>query len=497
MSSQAPADHAARSVVENWIKAHQGVLFIDNTFVPARSGSMFAVVNPATGQVLGSAAEGLAEDVDAAVRSSVEAFENGPWSRMSAQERAHHLRRFAGAVAGARDELVELGTLENGMTLDMSRIQIDNAVENLLYFAGTAVTVAGRTLPSAPSNLFQTLREPIGVCAAITAWNGPVVGTTWKIGPALASGNTIILKPAEQTPFSALRMAELAVEAGLPPGVLNVVTGNGPGAGSALVEHPGVGKITFTGSTAVGKKILTGSVDTLKRVTLELGGKSPNIVWSDADLDLAVPASVGAFTSLTGQMCSAWSRVFVHEDIHEEFTQRLAAAVGEVRWGDPTDPATTIGPLISADQHERVGSYLAAGKEEGATAIVGGELVEGDGYFVQPTVFTGVTNDMRIAREEIFGPVLSVISFRNEDEVVAEANDTEYGLGAAIWTRDLSRAHRLSRRIRAGSIWINQVGNINDVMMPFGGYRQSGLGRELGLDWYHAYTEEKAVLIRL
>ncbi len=369
------------------------------------------------------------------------------------------------------------------------------AVQALHFFAGAATNLSGHTVASASDRFNYTLREPVGVVGSIIPWNGPMLAASWKIGPALAAGNTVVLKPAEQTPLSAMRLAELAVEAGVPAGVINILTGFGPGAGSSIAEHPGIDKVSFTGSTEVGRKILEASNRNLKRLTLELGGKSPNIVFSDADLSKALPGSVLAFTFVSGQVCAAGTRLFVQQDFKDEFVSRLAEQTASIKVGDPMDEATTMGPVLCKEQFDRVQDYLAVGRDEGATARAGGAAMGGSGYFVEPTVFDDVTNSMRIAREEIFGPVVSVIGFSDEDDAVFQSNDTQYGLGAAVWTRDLSRAHKIARRIKAGTVWVNTTMQF-DPTMPFGGYA-SGYGRDLGLDWYQDYTEEKAVFVRL
>jgi acyl-CoA reductase-like NAD-dependent aldehyde dehydrogenase len=482
--------------VQEWLDQHQPHLFIDNEFVDARSGKTFESINPATEQVVTLAAEADKADVDEAVKAARTAFEDGPWSRTSAHDRAKVLRNLADLLEDHAEEIAELETLDNGMPISTARALVPASVQALHFFAGAATSVSGHTVASAPDQFNYTLREPIGVIGSIIPWNGPIMQACWKIGPALAAGNTILLKPAEQTPMSAMRLAELAVEAGVPKGVINILTGFGPGAGSSIAHHPGIDKVSFTGSTEVGKLILEASMGNLKRVTLELGGKSPNIVFPDADLAKAVPASVAAFSFVSGQVCVAGTRLFVQRDFKEEFVAQLTEHAAAINVGDPMDAATTMGPLSSKEQFNRVQEYLAIGKGEGATARTGGDAMPGAGYFVQPTVFDDVTNSMRIAREEIFGPVVSIIPFTDENDAVFQGNDTQYGLGAAVWTRDLSRAHTVARRIKAGTVWVNTYMAL-DPTMPFGGYKQSGNGRELGLDWYHHYTEEKAVFVQL
>ncbi|AHH17505.1 aldehyde dehydrogenase [Nocardia nova SH22a] len=482
--------------VEAWLASHRPALLIDNEWVPAASGATFESVNPATEAVIGHVAEADKPDVDRAVRSARAAFENGPWAKMGPHARGAIMRRYGRILEEHADELTELESLDNGMTIGASKAFFTVAMESYYFFAGQTTVVGGHTPPVAEGAFNYTTRKPVGVVAGIIPWNAPITSAMWKVGPALAAGNAIILKPAEQASLSCIRLGELAVEAGFPPGVFNILTGFGPGAGSSLSEHPDVDKISFTGSTEVGKLILQASTGNLKRVTLELGGKSPNIVFADADLTAAVPYALAAFTTLTGQACGAGSRLFVQREIKDEFVELLTEQTAALTMGDPLDPATTLGPLASREQFDRVCGYLAAGKEAGATATIGGESVGGGGFFVQPTIFDGVDNSMRIAREEIFGPVLSVIPFTDEDDAIAQANDSTYGLGAAVWSRDISRAHRVADRIKSGMVWVNTYLAL-DPTMPLGGFKQSGIGREMGPDWYHHFTEEKAVYIKL
>ena len=470
-------------------------LFIGSQWVDARSGKTFDTVNPTDETVLAAVAEADEADVDLAVRAARKAFE-GPWGRTSPAERAAVLRRWAALIEQHAEELVQLEVLDSGMTRPTASGMVAGGVETILHFAGAAQAIHGNSPQTGASMLHYSLRDPVGVVASIIPWNAPITNAIWKLSPALAAGNTVVLKPAELTPLTALRLVDLLVQAGLPDGVVNVLPGFGHTAGAQLARHPGVDKVSFTGSTEVGKLILEASAGNLKHVSLELGGKSPNIVFDDADLSLAIPTAVAAFTTLGGQICTAGSRLFVQRGIHDEVVAAVTAAVSGLVVGDPLDPATNVGPLVSGEQRDRVARYLAWGREDDARAAAGGSVVDGPGYFVNPTVFTGVDNSMRIAREEIFGPVVSVIPFDDEDSALAMANDTQYGLAAALWTTDLGRAHRMARRLQTGTVWVNTWGGL-DPTMPFGGYKQSGVGREFGLDWYHAYTENKAVYISL
>jgi acyl-CoA reductase-like NAD-dependent aldehyde dehydrogenase len=476
--------------------AGQTRLLIDNTWVDAQSGNTFATDNPTTGERLADVAQAEAADVDAAVRAARAAFDDGPWPQMSPAERGVYLRRFAELIDGHAEELAQLETLDSGMTIGMARGMVAGAAETLVHFAGAAHAIHGVTPQSDSGALNYSLRDPIGVVGSIVPWNAPITNASWKLGPALAAGNTIVLKPAELTPLTALRLGELALLADFPSGVLNVLPGLGTGAGAALADHAGVNKVSFTGSTEVGKQILRASIDQLKHISLELGGKSPNIIFADADLEKATAVAVAAFTTLSGQICTAGSRLFVQREIYAEVVEAISTRVNGLTVGDPLDAATDVGPLVSRVQRDRVAGYLMSGKESGATSSAGGSVPDRPGFFVEPTVFSDVTQTMAIAQEEIFGPVVSVIAFDDEDEVVRMANDTRYGLAAALWTRDLGRAHRVARRIQAGTVWVNSWGAL-DPTLPFGGYKQSGLGREFGLDWYHAYTENKAVYVSL
>jgi len=493
---QAQVDAAPGEGAAAWLAGLTPLLMIGNEWVPAQSGMTFRTVNPATEQLLAEVAAGDTADVDAAVRAARTAFDDGPWTRLSPADRSRMLRDLAALVEANAEQLAELDTLDNGMTLATARSLVARAVGYLYHYSGAASFITGETMTTPPGSFQYSLREPIGVCAGIIPWNGPTLLACQKIGPALAAGNTLILKPAEQTPLSALRLAELVLDAGFPPGVINVVTGLGETAGAALTAHPGVDKVVFTGSPEVGKKIIASSADTVKRLTLELGGKSPNIIFPDADLDAAIPAAFRGFSMLSGQICIAATRLFVQREAKDEVVERLAGYAAAARVGDPFDPATTLGPLVSREQVDRVAGYVETGKSEGAVARTGGKPLPGPGYFVTPTVFDAVRNSMRIAQEEIFGPVVSVIPFTDADDAVLQGNDTSYGLAAAVWTRDISTAHAVARRLRAGTVWVNTYGTTLPAM-PFGGYKESGLGNDRGPHWYEQYTQQKAVYVQL
>ncbi|HET8947771.1 MAG TPA: aldehyde dehydrogenase family protein, partial [Candidatus Polarisedimenticolia bacterium] len=379
---------------------------------------------------------------------------------------------------------------------ESTRVDVPQAADCIRYYAGWTTKMEGETIPVRAPSLNYTLREPLGVVGAITPWNFPILMAAWKIAPALAAGNTMVLKPAKETPLTALVIAELALEAGLPPGVLNVLPGRGAVAGQALVEHPRVSKIAFTGSTEVGRDIMRRGADSLKRLTLELGGKSPNVVFADADLDMAVRGASNGIFYNKGEVCTAGSRLFLEESVHDAFLDRLQSHVGKLQQGDPLDPKTRLGPQVSEAQMRTILGYVDKGKAEGARLVAGGERPQGKGYFVRPTIFTDVRNDMTLAREEIFGPVLAVLRFRELEDVLAQANDTVYGLAAAVWTKDIKKAHRTARRLQAGTVWINSYG-LYDSAMPFGGVKQSGFGRELGRQGLLEYTQTKSIWVDL
>ncbi len=479
-----------------------GKLLIGGEWVESAGGQMLDTINPATGEVITQIPAGTAEDVDLAVRAARRAFDdpNGAWQKLPATERGRLLWRISDLIEQHIDELAELETLDNGKPVFESRyVDLPMVVEVFRYYAGWATKIHGETINSRPNAFTYTLREPIGVVGAIVPWNFPLLLASWKLGPALATGNTVVIKPAEQTSLTMLRTGQLMMEAGLPPGVVNIVTGLGSTAGAALVNHPGVDKIAFTGSTAVGKQIMRNAAGTVKRVTLELGGKSPNIVFADADLDAALKGATTGIFYGKGEVCAAGSRLFVEKKIHDEFISRLVDRARKLRPGDPLDPKTRLGAIVSEQQMQRVLGYIEKGKGEGARLVAGGNRVSldgGKGYFIEPTVFDAVENRMTIAQEEIFGPVLATIAFDDLDQLAEQANQNMYGLAAAIWTNDIRKAHGLARRLKAGTVWINAY-NLYDVALPFGGFKQSGFGRELGMHAIEHYTELKSVWINL
>ncbi|MBL8177821.1 MAG: betaine-aldehyde dehydrogenase [Bryobacterales bacterium] len=476
-----------------------GKLFIAGQWCDAVSGKTFDASNPATESVLLAVAEAGEADIDLAVKAANKAYREGPWAKMSATDRGRLLWKIGDLLLQHADEIARIETLNNGKPIFESRyVDVPAAAACFQYYAGWATKVQGDVIPVPGNYLNYTLREPLGVCGAIIPWNFPLLMAAWKLAPALACGNTVVLKPAEQTPLSALKLAEILQQAGLPDGVVNIVPGFGPTAGAALVRHPLVAKIAFTGSTAVGKEIMRTASETLKKVSLELGGKSPNIVFADADLDAAVRGAINGIFYGKGEVCAAGSRLFVESSIHDEFLQKLQDRAAKLTAGDPLHPKTRLGALVSAEQMNKVLGYIESGKSEGAKLIAGGErtTVGDKGYFVKPTIFDDVRNDMKIAREEIFGPVLSTISFANLDDAIEQANQTIYGLAAAVWTRDIKKAHRAARAIQAGTVWVNTY-NILDTASPFGGYKMSGFGRELGAHALDLYTQIKSVWVDL
>jgi aldehyde dehydrogenase (NAD+) len=481
-------------------KVKQTRHLIGGEWVDSASGQTFESINPATGEVIANVAAGQAEDIDRAVKAARKALEEGPWPKMSARQRGLLLYKLADLIERNADELAALEVLDNGKPISEARAaDLPLVVSTFRYFAGLADKVGGEVIPvDAPrgSMFCYTKREPVGVCGQIIPWNFPMLMATWKWGPALAMGNTVVLKPAEQTPLSALRLGELALEAGFAPGVINIVNGFGETAGDALVKHPGVDKIAFTGHYETAQKIMAAASATLKRVTFELGGKSPNIVFADADLEQAVSGAMTGIFFNQGEVCCAGSRLFVERGAHDAFVERFAAAAKARRLGDPFDPQTEQGAQVSREQFDKVMGYIEVGKREGAKCVAGGERMGDAGFFIKPTIFTGVRNDMRIAQEEIFGPVVTVLPFDGIDEVVKQANATVYGLAAAVWTRDISKAHRIADEVRAGTVWVNCF-NTFDAAAPFGGYKFSGQGRECGRQAVDHYTETKTVWIKL
>ena len=493
---------ATATPTKEWIKRPrlkaQEPMFIDGKWVNSVSGKTFATLNPATGEAICQVAEADKADVDKAVKAARKAFDGGPWSKMNASDRGRLINKLADLIEQNAQELAALESLDNGKPYHIAlAVDLPLSVKCLRYYAGWCDKIHGKTIPIDGPYFCYTRHEPVGVVGQIIPWNFPLLMLAWKWGPALATGCTIVLKPAEQTPLSALRAAALAQEAGFPDGVINVVPGYGPTAGAAISGHPDVDKVAFTGEYTTGQIIMEAAArSNLKRVTLELGGKSPNVVFADADLDAAVEGSFFGLFFNQGQCCCAGSRLFVEEKVHDQFVEKVVKRAKSYKVGDPFDASTEQGPQVSQEQCDRVMSFIEAGKKEGAKLLTGGKRVVGQGYFIEPTVFDNVTDEMKIAKEEIFGPVMNILSFKDMDEVIRRGNQTQFGLAAAIWTRDISKAHRLAASLRAGTVWINCY-DVFDAAAPFGGFKMSGIGRELGEYALQNYTEVKCVVVQV
>ncbi|MEE9405199.1 MAG: aldehyde dehydrogenase family protein [Algisphaera sp.] len=500
MSTAAPS--MIPSSIQPFLSAPKKLL-INGQWQAAKSGKTLDVFNPASDEVVAQVAAGDAADIDLAVKAARQAFDTGPWSKMTASERGRLIWKIGDLIEQNADELANLETLDNGKPFGVAKAaDVALAADMFRYMAGWATKIEGNTIPLnvpyMPGSQFQafTLKEPVGVVGQIIPWNFPLLMAAWKLGPALACGCTVVLKPAEQTPLSAIRLGELIQEAGLPEGVVNIVTGFGETAGAAIAAHDGVDKVAFTGSTEVGKLIVHAATGNLKKVSLELGGKSPNVVYDDADLETAIAGAADAIFFNQGQVCSAGSRLYVQKGIYEEVVAGVSEIAKNMKVGDGFDASTQMGPLVSREQFERVTGYLKAGTDAGAQASAGGGSIDRPGYFVQPTVLKDATHDMSVVQEEIFGPVVAAMSFKDDSELVGRANDSSYGLAAGIWTRDISKAHRLAKSIQAGTVWVNCY-SIFDAALPFGGYKQSGWGREMGHAALDSYLQTKSVCIHL
>lgn len=477
------------------VEVRQTRMLIGGEFRDSVSGKTFKTIDPVTEEVIAEVAEGDADDIDLAVRAARQAFDEGPWMRMDARQRGRLMLKWADLIDAHGEELARLEVLDNGKPINEALgYDIPSAAATIRYFAGWADKIEGKTIPVAGPFFTFTRKEPVGVCGLIIPWNFPLAMASWKLGPALAAGCTAILKPAEQTPLTALRLGELALEAGIPNGVINIVPGFGPTAGAALVKHPLVDKIAFTGEYKTAQIIKAATQDTMKRLSFELGGKSPNIVFGDADLDEAVEGAFGAIFLNQGQNCCAGSRAFVQENHYEAFVEKLAAKARARKIGDPFLAETEHGPQIDRAQFDKIMRYIDLGKQQGAACVTGGQRVFDRGYFIEPTVFGEVNDGMAIATDEIFGPVVSVLKFKDLEEVIPRANDTMYGLAAAVWTQDIDKAHTFAERVKAGTVWVNCY-NIVDPAAPFGGFKMSGVGRELSEQALDAYTETKTVTI--
>jgi aldehyde dehydrogenase (NAD+) len=480
------------------VKVSRTQMLIDGKFRDAVSGRTFATINPATEEKIADVAEGGKEDEDLAVKAARKAFEEGPWSRMDARDRGRLLNKLADLIEKNFDELAALETLDNGKPIkDAKAADLPLVIDCFRYYAGWADKIHGQTIPIRGNYFCYTRKEPVGVAGQIIPWNFPMLMVAWKWAPALAAGCTVVMKPAEQTPLSCLRMGELAMEAGFPPGVINIVPGFGPdSAGEAIVRHPGVDKIAFTGEHRTAQIIMKQAADSLKRMTFELGGKSPNVVFADADLDAAVEGAYFGLFFNQGQCCCAGSRLFVEEKVHDQFVEKLVAKAKNRKVGDPFDPNTDQGPQVDKDQFDKIMKYIGEGQKGGAKMLTGGKRVGDKGYFIEPTVFGDVKDDMCISTDEIFGPVLSILKFKDVNDVVKRANNTFYGLAAAVWTRDVGKAHAIANKVRAGTVWVNCY-DVFDAAAPFGGFKMSGQGRELGEKALDNYTELKTVTMAL
>ncbi|MFG0289923.1 MAG: aldehyde dehydrogenase family protein [Rhodopirellula sp. JB044] len=502
MSTSIASEHTVPSELKSFLASPKQLL-INGKWVNAKSGKTFDVFDPATDDVIAQAAEGNGADIDAAVAAARAAFDGGPWSKMTASQRSRFIWKIGDLIEANADQLAQLETLDNGKPFAVAKAaDVALAADMFRYMAGWATKIEGNTIPLnvpyAPGSEFHayTLKEPIGVVGQIIPWNFPLLMAAWKLGPALATGCTIVLKPAEQTPLSAIRLGELVTEAGIPDGVVNIVTGFGETAGAALASHDDVDKVAFTGSTEVGKLIIGAATGNLKKVTLELGGKSPNVIYDDADIDTAVAGAADAIFFNQGQVCSAGSRLYIQSGIYDEVVAGVSEIASNMKVGSGFDPSTQMGPLVSREQFERVNGYLRAGLDAGAEAAAGGAALDRSGYFVQPTVLKNATPEMSVVREEIFGPVVAAMPFENDNELKTHANDSTYGLAAGIWTRDISKAHRLAKAVKAGTVWINCY-SIFDAALPFGGYKQSGWGREMGHAALENYLQTKSVCVNL
>ncbi|WHX64773.1 aldehyde dehydrogenase family protein [Peribacillus frigoritolerans] len=482
--------------VQEFLKGTKKLL-INGELVEAASGKTFETLDPSNGKILAVVSEAGPEDVDKAVKAARTAFDKGPWKKMSASERSRLIYKLADLMEEHKEALAQLDTLDNGKPIgETTNADVPLAIDHFRYYAGWTTKIVGQTIPVAGNYFNYTRHEAVGVVGQIIPWNFPLLMAAWKLGAALATGCTIVLKPAEQTPLSALYLGQLALEAGFPPGVLNVIPGFGETAGSPLVDHPDVDKIAFTGSTSVGKMIMRQASGTVKKISLELGGKSPNIILPDADMSKAIPGALMGIMFNQGQVCCAGSRLYIQKKSYDNVVADLVSHAKNIKQGAGLDPSTQIGPLVSSEQMERVGGYIEKGKSEGAEVVTGGNYGQGEGYFVTPTIFAGVEDEMTIAKEEIFGPVVAAMPFDDLDDVINRANNSEYGLAAGLWTQDVRKAHYVANELKAGTVWVNCY-NAFDAASPFGGYKQSGIGREMGSYALDNYTEVKSVWINL